>query len=237
MRRFIDLLAIVFLLPVSFPALAQPAPPPPPERATITVQGEGKSEAVPDYAAINADLVTTAPSLEAATKAHRERAAKAAEALKALAPNGLAIESSTFRLNRITPPVVAGQKPPAPEFRAVTSFSLKTKRVDTIDDTVTKIAATGLFEVSDLRFALDESSKALDAARKNAVLDARRRADVYAEAAGVQVGDVLEISDTTARYPMPVRQMSLAKSDMQITPPEKLDVQAQVTVTWRIRPK
>ncbi len=231
-------LIISLALLLSAPAFAQPVPPPPPyERATITVQGEGKSEAAPDYAAINADLVTTAPSLEAATKAHRERAAKAADALKALAGNGLTIESSTFRLNRITPPAVAGQKPPAPEFRAVTSFSLKTRRVDTIDDTVTKIAATGLFEVNNLRFALDENSKAVDAARKDAVLDARRRADVYAEAAGVQIGDVVEISDSERRYPVPVRQMALARGDVQVTPPETLDVQASVTITWRIREK
>lgn len=237
MRRFIALLAIVFSLPVSFSALAQPAPPPPLERATITVQGEGRSEAPPDYAAINADLITTAPSLEAVTRAHRERAAKAAETLKALAPNGLAIESSTFRLDRVNQSPVAGQKPPAPEFRAMTSFSLKTKRVDAIDDTVTKIAATGLFEIHALRFALDENSKAIDTARRNAVLDARHRADVYAEAAGVQVGDVVEISDSERRYPAPVRQMSLARGDVQVTPPETLDVQASVTITWRIKPK
>ncbi|MES1155375.1 MAG: SIMPL domain-containing protein, partial [Pseudorhodoplanes sp.] len=198
MRRFITFLALI----IAFPALAQPAPPPP-ERATITVQGEGKSEAPPDYAAISVDLVTAAPSLEAATRAHRERAARAAAAIKSLEANGLSIESSTFRLDRIIPPVAPGQKSSAPEFRAVTTFSLKSKNIATIDNTVTKLAETGLFEIHGLRFALDENSKAIDDARRNAVRDARHRADVYAEAAGVEIGEIVEITDTAQRFPIP----------------------------------
>jgi uncharacterized protein YggE len=231
MRRFIAFLALV----VASPALAQPAPPP--ERATITVQGEGKSEAPPDYVAISADLVTTAPSLEAATRNHKERAARAAAAIKSLEAGGLSIESSTFRLDRVTPPTPAGQRPPAPEFRAVTTFSLKSKNIAAIDGTVTKLAETGLFEIHGLRFALDENSKVIDEARRNAVRDARHRAEVYAEAAGAEIGEIVEITDTVQHFPIPMRQMSFAKNNVQITPPEKLDVQASVTMTWRLKQK
>jgi uncharacterized protein YggE len=230
MRFFIALLFAA----LSFSAAAQPGPPPPPhERATITVQGEGRSEAAPDYAAINADLVTTASSLESATKTHRERAAKATAALKAI--DGLNIESATFRLDRVPQPVIAGQKPPAPEFRAVTSFQLKTKKLSAIDDIVDKVAASGLFEIHNLRFALDDNTKALDTARRNAVLDARHRAEIYAEAAGVKIGEVLEISDSERGSPIPMKQAAFARG-MAVTPPETLDVNAAVTMAWRIRP-
>src|SRR4029079_13560749 len=124
MRRCLGLFIIGLSLSATYSAFAQPAPSPPHERATITVQGEGKSAAEPDYAAISADVVTTAASLDAALKTHRERAGKAAAALKAI--DGLKIESSTFRLDRVSQPAPAGQKP-VTEFRAVTSFSLKTK--------------------------------------------------------------------------------------------------------------
>jgi uncharacterized protein YggE len=233
MRLFITLLALL----LSLPALAQPAPPPPPhDRATITVHGDGKSEAAPDYAAISADVVTTASSLETASKNHRERATRAAAALKALAAKGLEIKSSTFRLDRVAHPAVAGQRPPAPEYRAVTSFSLKTRKIDAVDDIVTAIAATGLFEVHNLNFALDENTKALDAARKDAVTDARARATVYAEAAGVQLGDVLEISDTERRVPYMRAAAPMAlERKMQVTPPETLTVHANVTITWRLK--
>jgi uncharacterized protein YggE len=232
MRHFLAVLSLGLTLAGTYSALAQPAPPPPHERATITVQGEGKSAAKPDYAAISADVVTTAPSLDAAQKAHRERAGKAAAALKAI--DGLKIESSTFQLDRVSQPTPAGQKP-VTEFRAVTSFALKTKNIAAIDEIVSKIAGTGLFEIHNLRFALDDDAKALDEARRNAVLDARHRAEIYAEAAGVKIGEVMEISDSERRFPMPMKQAGYAR-DKAVTPPDTLDVNASVTMTWRIRP-
>jgi uncharacterized protein YggE len=236
MRHFLAALTFGLTLVSTYSALAQPAPPPPPhERATITVQGEGRAEAKPDYAAISADLVTTASSLSAAQKAHRERAAKASAALQALEASGLKIESSTFRLDRVNQPVSAGQKPVI-EFRAVTSFSLRTKNIAAIDEIAGRIAETGLFEIHNLRFALDDNTKAFDEARKNAVLDARRRAEIYAEAAGVKIGDVIEISDTERRFPRPMKQAGYAR-EMAITPPDTLDANASVTMTWGIEKK
>jgi uncharacterized protein YggE len=233
MRHFLAVLSFGLTLIGTYSALAQPASPPPPfDRATIAVQGDGKSEAKPDYVAISADVVTGASSLNAAQKAHGERASKAAAALKGI--DGLVIESSTFRLDRVVPPAAAGEKP-APEYRAVTTYFLKTRRIEEIGDIVTKVAATGLLEIHNLRFAFDDNSKALDEARKNAVRDARHRAELYAEAAGVKLGEVLEISDTERRYPLPMKQAGFAR-DMGVTPPETLDVQASVTMTWRIRP-
>jgi uncharacterized protein YggE len=231
MRLFIVLVALA----LSVPAVAQTAPSAG-RGPVITVHGDGKSEAAPDYAAISADVVTTASNLETASKNHRERATRAAVVLKALAAKGLEIRSSTFRLDRVTRPAPAGQKPPAPEYRAVTSFSLKTREIGAVDDIVTAIAATGLFEVHNLNFALDENTGALDAARKDAVADARKRAGIYAEAAGVRLGDVLEISDTSRRVPYMRAAAPMAlERKMQVTPPETLAVHATVTITWRLK--
>lgn len=98
-----------------------------------------------------------------------------------------------------------------------------------------KLAGSGLFEIYNLRFALGDNTKMLDAARRNAVLDARRRAEIYAEAAGVRIGDVIEISDSERGSPIPMKQAPFARG-MAVTPPETLDVNASVTMTWRIRP-
>lgn len=232
------LLIALLLAALSFPALAQPASP---DRGpTITVNGDGRSEAPPDYAAITADVTTAAPTLDVASKMHRARATRAADMLKSLAAKGLEIKSSTFRINNVTPPAMAGKPAPAPEFRAVTSFSLRTRNIADIDEIVTTIAATGLFEVRGVSFALDERSKAVDAARRDAVSDARNRASVYAEAAGAALGDVLEISDSERGVPFmraAAPMAAAAEQKMQITPPEALTASASVTITWRLKPK
>ena len=59
MRALLTLISLAALPALALPALAQPAlaqpAPPPHERSTITVHGDGRSEAPPDYAAITAD--------------------------------------------------------------------------------------------------------------------------------------------------------------------------------------
>lgn len=204
--------------------------------STISVQGEGRIEAAPDHAKLTAEVVTRAKTLEAATAAHRERATKADGVLRGMENDGLKIERATFRLDQSRLPAPPGQKQPEPEYEAVTSFSLKTDRVATIDQLVTAIADSGLFEVNNLQFGIEENNPAIAAARRNAVVDARDRAKTYAEAAGQQLGEVLEMSDNSAR---PLRDMAAPmamRASMKVAPPETLSVTATINITWRIVP-
>jgi uncharacterized protein YggE len=219
-----------FALLSALPASAQPVP----ERApSIMVRGDGRAEVPPDIARLSADVVTKGKTLETASNAHKERAAKAAAALRALAKDGLEIVQSTFRLDQVRQPVPQGQRPET-EYQAVTSFELKTKKLDAIDSVVTAIADTGLFEMRNVRFGLDEKSSALDIARRDAVADARARAKVYAEAAGVQLGEITEITDSEPRL---LREMAapMAARGMQVAPPENISVTANITMTWRLK--
>jgi uncharacterized protein YggE len=216
-------------------ALAQSAAERPP---MLTVRGEGHADVPPDHAKLTVETTTTARSLEQASTQHRERAERALAALRGMAANGIEIERSTFRLDQVRPPHVPGSQPRPQdvEYRAVTTFELKTKKLNAIDAAITAIATTGLFEVNNLRFGLDEKNKGLNEARRNAVEDARERANVYAQAAGVQLGDILVITDTDARMPreFAAEPVAMARS-MKVIPPETLTLNAGVTITWRIK--
>jgi|GEM_PF-2566751 len=204
--------------------------------STISVQGEGRIEAAPDHAKLTAEVVTRGKTLEAATTAHRERATKADGILRGMENDGLKIEQATFRLDQSRLPAPSGQKQPEPEYEAVTSFSLKTDRVASIDQLVTAIADSGLFEIQNLRFGIEDNNPAIAAARRNAVTDARERAKTYAEAAGQQLGEVLEMSDNS---PRPLREMAAPmamRASMKVSPPETLSVTATINMIWRIVP-
>ena len=228
------LLASLALFAAAGAASAQQTPRTEP---AITVQGQGRVEARPDHAKLTAAVATRGATLEAATKAHRERAERAAEALRALKTSGIEIERSTFRLDEVRLPPPPGQ--PARreelEYRAVTTFELKTRELDKIDSVVSAVATTGLFEIRNLRFAIDDDNAALDGARRAAVADARRRAETYAQAAGTTLGAVVSISDTDLGHSREFAAAPLARS-AQVIPPETLTVTAQVTITWRIGP-
>ncbi|NWG24204.1 MAG: SIMPL domain-containing protein [Pseudorhodoplanes sp.] len=233
MHRMI--VALVLAPVLAGPALAQSAGERPP---MLTVRGEGHAEVPPDHARLTVETATTARSLEQASAQHRDRAERALRALRGMATNGIEIERSSFRLDQVRQPHVPGS-PPRPqevEYRAVTTFELKSRKLDAIDDAITAVATTGLFEVHNLRFGLDEKNKGLNDARRNAVADARERANVYAQAAGVQLGDILVIIDTDARMPreFAAEPAAMARS-MKVIPPETLTLNAGVTITWRIK--
>jgi len=212
--------------------LAQTAAPVEP---TLTVRGQGRVEVAPDHAKLTVEVVTKDKSPAAATAAHRERASRAVSALHEMKKDGLAIERSVFRLNevRISPrPNTPGRS--ESEYQAVTTFELKMTRLDPVDRTITTIAATGLFEVRNLRFGIEERNPGMNAARKNAVEDARERAQTYAQAAGVQLGDIVRIEDSDLRGPREFAASAPMMRNVQVIPPETLTLTAAVTMTWRI---
>lgn len=226
--------ALIALFAAASAAIAQPAPL---REPSITVQGQGRVEARPDHAKLSAEVVTRGKTLEAATTAHRERAQRAAEALRGLKANGIEIERSTFRLDEDRRPMPPGPAPrrEEPEYRAVTTFELKTTQLGQLDAVITEIAASGLFELRNLRFAIGERNPAIADARRAAVQDARDRAETYARAAGVKLGDILRIADTEMHGPREFGAAApMMRSSVAVTPPEALTVTANVTMTWRI---
>jgi hypothetical protein len=202
---------------------------------TLTVRGEGHVEVPPDHARLTVEVVTKGKSAEAATAAHRDRATRAAEALRGMQNTGVRIERSVFRLDQIrVPPVPAMPDRFNTEYQAVTSFQLKMSRLDAVDSAVTAIASTGLFEVRNLRFGIDDKNPGLNAARKNAIDDARERATAYAQAAGVKLDAIVRIDETDFRGPREFAVAAPMAGSVQVAPPETLTLSASVTVTWRI---
>jgi uncharacterized protein len=213
------------------------AQPVPSGEATLTVHGQGRVQVPPDRANLTVEVQTNGKTLDAATTAHRERAERALKALQGLQGNGLKIERSTFQLNEVYPPSAQGTQPSQSkaEYQAATTFELTLNKLDAIDATVTAIAATGLFEVRNIRLGIGDRDPGLKAARKNAVDDARDKAMTYAEAAGVQLGGILRLDDGESRGPM---EFAAAPASMmrgvKVIPPDTLTLSAAVTITWRL---
>jgi uncharacterized protein YggE len=210
---------------------------PAPREATITVVGQGRVQVAPDHASLTVEVVTKAKTFEAATASHRDRAQRAVNALRDMKNVGLEIERSSFRLNEVhaAPARTGNRDRDEIEYQAVTAFELKTTQLDKVDSAITAVAATGLFEVRNLRFGIDDRNPGMNAARKGAVEDARERAETYAQAAGVQLGQIVRIEDTEMRTPREFAvNAPMMRSSVQVIPPEALTLSASVTMTWRI---
>jgi uncharacterized protein YggE len=206
---------------------------------SLTVQGQGQVRVAPDHADLTVEVITKGRSLEAATSAHRDRASRATNALRDMKKDGINIEQSSFHLNETRPPQGPGSPPGRgePEYQAVTSYELRLTQLDKVDAVITAIASGGLFEVRGIRFGIEERNPGMNEARRNAVEDARNRATAYAQAAGVQLGDIIRITDADARTPREFMAATPMARRVQVIPPESLMLSATVTIAWRISAK
>ncbi len=232
---------LLLVLGLTLPAEAQQQPAEPRRGAVLSVRGEGRAEAKPDFALLDVTVSTSGRSADEAATAHRERATRALTLLQGLYAEGVGIERSTFRLDQDRPPPpVPGlrpdTRPPAP-FTAQTIFSLKATAIGGLNAVVSRLAASGLFEVRSVRFKVDEERAALNRARRAAMMDAREQAQAYADAGDLRLVEIVEVTDGQAA-PAPDGQADLPLPRfVQIIPPANVAFDASVTVTWRIAPR
>jgi len=203
--------------------------------AFIAVAGEGHVNVPPDYAEFFADVVTRGESLDAATRLHTDRAAKATAALRALAKYNVNVERSSFRLEQVRGAARPPEKKQAsPEYRATTTFTVKANQISSLNEVISSIAGAGVFEVRTIRYGINDEERAIDDARRAAVRSARRQAEVYADAAGVKLAEILEIFDGVAQNLGSEASLRAATPNVQVSPPATIPFRAGINIKWRI---
>ncbi|HKD27080.1 MAG TPA: SIMPL domain-containing protein [Xanthobacteraceae bacterium] len=236
-------LPLLLLTSLTLPASAQQPSADSRTGAVLTVKGEGRIDVKPDYAQSNATVSTKGRSLAETAAAHEERATRALSVLQGLKGAGVEIITSSFRLNQDPPSIPQGrpptsEKPSEPRFTAVTSFDFRVKPIDGLNGVITKLASSGLFEMRGVIFRVEQERTALNEARRAAVLDARDQAEAYADAGGVRLVEVIEISDGEAIPLSATGEADLARAPyVQIVPPAVVAFTATVKIVWRIAPR
>lgn len=204
-----------------------------PMETGITVSGTGEASAAPDMATIDLGIETFAPTVAEA----RDRAARAASSLIAsVKANGVADRDIQTRQVGVNP-VYDYSRPGQPVITGYTVSNILTVRVRdldrlsrVIDDAIA--AAGDTVRVNGLQFGVSDREALLETARKNAVADARKRAETYAAAAGVRLGGVIAISETAVSSPMPLA-VPRAAATGEGTPIEPGESTMTVSVTVR----
>ena len=94
--------------------------------------------------------------------------------------------------------------------------------------------AAGANEIGGINFMVSQESKALDEARAKAIEDARRKAEIYAKAAGVRIGAPLSISEEGAGGPVPMRAQFTGTGAATPVAPGEETLRIAVTVSYEI---
>ncbi|MEH6673416.1 MAG: SIMPL domain-containing protein [Sulfitobacter sp.] len=211
-------------------ALAQQAP------QGITVNGQGVVSIAPNTATIRLGVSERAASAAEAMAQTSEKVRGILDQLDSLKIAGLDRQTSGLYLRPVydngsrsdtTPVQVSG-------YEAGNTVSVTVRDLSKLGQLLDAVVAEGANDFNGLQFGLQDNEAALEQARKDAVSDAMARAQQLADAAGVKLGKVISMSETSQGFrPMEMRSAQMKSMDMPIETGE-VDVSAQVSLQFEI---
>ena len=233
--------AALAALSLAAPALAQA---PTPRQPTISVMGTGEAELKPDFARIHVTVATQADTVAQASAANNTATERVLARIQSLGVKREDIRTVNFQVFQ-TPPQLGpdGKEVKTPKFSANHQLRITTRDLDGVGRLAGEILASGDMTFQSVAFGLDRQEEGGDRAREAAVRDARRQAEIYAGAAGVSLGRLLEIRDGSAQpfEPQPDMRMSMAMAkgaeSVPIVPPATIRYTANVQLVWEMAGK
>lgn len=184
--------------------------------AIITVAGEGRSSIAPDMAILQLSVVKDAKTAREALDANNKTMAEVLAALKA---GGIAerdLQTSGFSVNpQYNYPTNndGGNRPPELiGYQVANGVSVRVRDLAKLGEIVDKSVTLGVNQGGGIQFTNDKPEGAITEARKAAVADAIEKAKVLAEAAGVSLGKIVNITEQGFRpEPVPMMRAGMAK--------------------------
>jgi uncharacterized protein YggE len=230
MKRSFGLVVAATLL--AAPALAQTMPP------AISVTGEANVSVAPDQALIEGGVTSDAKTAREASDANNAAMGKVLLALKSAG-----IEEKDYQTSRLSlQPQFAtsskvSERAGIVSFRASNRVTVKVHDVTKVANVIDVLVGAGANEIGGINFTVTQASKVLDEAREKAIADARRKAEIYAKAAGVTLGEPISISEEGAPTPMFRGKMAAPMAAGAPVAQGEETLSVTVSVTWAIKAK
>lgn len=234
-----SLIAMTFAALAAFPAVAPASaqdnnnPP-----RTITIVGHGEARIAPDLAVITLGVMNSAVTAREALDANNAAMNSVMTALKAagIAPNDM--QTSNFS---ISPRYDFGQdnrQPPrAVAYDVSNTVTITVRKLESLGAVLDQTVSQGSNQINGIMFSASNPGPAQDEARKAAVADAQRKAKLFAEAAGIRLGDILSLSEGINNpQPVPTYRKTMqadAASSVPIAQGEQI-IAVDVNIVWEI---
>jgi len=231
------ILALAAALAATAPLAALGADTPPP---TISVTGEASVSVAPDLAEVDGGVTTQAKTAREASDANNKAMAAVLAALKSAGVADADLRTSRLSLQpQVAPARASSDTPPAiAGYRASNRVTIRVHDMAKVAATVDTLLAAGANDIGGVNFMVSSASKWLDEARPKAIADARRKAEIYARAAGVGVGAPLSISEETSSGPIAPKMFRAGMAPIAPAPIAAGDETLTVTisVSYEIKP-
>ena len=232
-KLIILLLAIALMLPA---LVSAEAPVFAAEGATITVTGSATVTLKADYAQVTVGVSTSARTVEEASEQNNAAIHTVIAALKEAGVAEEDIATSNYSVNaEYDYSSLGGQK--LTGYNVSNQLRVIIRDMAHIGATLDKATAAGANTIYNIQFLSTKADAAQDEATAYAVQDAMRRAKLLANAAGLQLGSIVSISDSVTGYggmPRTYKSTMDGAAGNSILP-DDASVSASVTIVFELK--
>jgi uncharacterized protein YggE len=212
-----------------------------PTSRRIVVIGEGEATVRPDIAVLSLSVMREAQTAREALDQNSKSMAEVIAAMKAAGVAEIDLQTAGLQIN---PRYDYTNKPDGTQearlaaYQVTNTLTVRVRDLARTGEILDKAVTLGVNQGGSLVFTNDDPSATLKDARRKAVADAVDKATTLAEAGGVKLGQVIEISDVAyAQPPVPIEAKAFARGAGDAAVPIEAGENAykvQVNVTFEL---
>jgi uncharacterized protein YggE len=236
-RLIAPALGLAALLMLALPAAAENAPQVP----TLVANGEGTAYVVPDIAIVTIGVTTRGRTAAEALAANSTDLTGVIAAVKGEGVAEKDIGTSGFSIYPVYEQPAEGEPQTNPPkivgYQVTNEVRVTIRDIATSGGILDHVVAAGANQVNGITFDNSDRKTPADAALAGAIKDAARQAAIMAEAAGVRLVRIVNVSaNSGGAQPMYARFEMAAAPPVPVMPGQQA-VTANATVTWEIAPQ
>ncbi|MNJ26324.1 26 kDa periplasmic immunogenic protein precursor [compost metagenome] len=178
------------------------------QQPALNLSAYGEVKVAPDQATINFGVVTEAPTAQEAMAQNAQQMTRVVAALRRAGVNERDIQTSGLNLSaqydyqQNMPPKLRG-------YQASNRVTVTINDLAKVGTTADAVVAAGVNQIDGIGFGLKDPKAAEDQARMLAVRALQDKARLYAQALGVQLGQVRSLTEGGGYAPEPPRPVAM----------------------------
>lgn len=203
----------------------------------ISVSGTGTLNLTPDMAVIRAGVQSRAQSAKAALADNNSKMAALFAELEKADIAKKDIQTSNFNIYpEVVYPKRESNKPPQiVGYNVDNQVTVRIRKLENIGNVLNTLVSAGANNMSGLNFAVSNRQEKLDEARKAAIADARKKAELYATELGTGIKRLKSLVEGGGHHQQPV-MMRAAKMEMAADAPVPV-AQGEMSISVTINTK
>lgn len=230
--------AVLVLLSFIVPAAAQDAPP------TLAATGTGMESAAPDMAVVTLGVLSRAGTAREALDENNAEMDKVVQMVRGQAVADKDISTTGFSINPVysRPSQVRSEdqpvEPKVVAYEVTNQIRIIVRDIDKTGTVIDSAVTAGANQAGSINFDIQDRQALVDKAIAEAIAEARRKAGLMAEAAGVRLVRVLNISANEGGGG-PVFRLETRAAAAPAVPVMggELSISANAQISWEIAPK